>query len=380
MHAGRVSRDGIAIERSGTQVSIQGRGLEGLKAPSEALWCGNSGTSTRLLMGVLTGQPFQVRLEGDESLSRRPMDRVIEPLSKMGAFFLDVKEKPAHLPLTMRGAHTVHPIQWKSPVASAQVKSAILLAGLYASGETVVQEPSLSRDHTERMFASCGVKLERSESSVRLFGTATIRAVYFYVPGDISSAAFFIAAGLLTSKEGVETENIGVNPSRTGFLDIVKAMGGDVTLAKTAEKSGEPVASIITRKSALKAAHVGGDLIPRAIDEFPILAVLATQAVGQSVISDAHELRVKESDRIAKVAQELSKMGARITEKPDGLIIDGPTLLKGAVVDSHGDHRLAMSLAVAALVADGPTTIENTDCVNTSFPEFWALLEAIRER
>jgi len=374
---------GIPIERNGTQVHLHGRGLEGLKAPAKPIWCGNSGTSTRLLMGVLTGQPFQVRLEGDESLSRRPMDRVIEPLSKMGAFFLDGMDahlpagRQAHLPLTMRGSHTVHPILWKSPVASAQVKSAILLAGLYASGETEVQEPALSRDHTERMFAACGVKLERSGSHVRLFGTAAIHAKYFYVPGDLSSAAFFLAAGLLISEQGVEVEHVGINPTRTGFLDIVQAMGGQITRQKPTEKSGEPVATLVARKSSLKATQVAGDLIPRAIDEFPILAVLATQAAGQTVISDAQELRVKESDRIAKVAQELSKMGARITEKSDGLVIEGPTPLKGAVVDSHGDHRLAMSLAIAALVTEGPTTIQNTECVNTSFPEFWTLLDKI---
>jgi 3-phosphoshikimate 1-carboxyvinyltransferase len=368
---------GIAMERAGTQVRMHGRGLEGLKAPVKPIWCGNSGTMVRLLMGVLTGQPFQVRLEGDASLSSRPMNRIIEPLSKMGAFFLDLKESPAHLPLNMRGAHTVHPILWKSPVASAQVKSAILLAGLYASGETQVQEPSLSRDHTERMLAACGVTLERSGAQVRLFGSARIRARHFYVPGDLSSAAFFLAAGLLASPDGVEVENVGVNPTRTGFLDIVQAMGGQITRQKPLEKSGEPVATIVARKSSLKAARVSGDLIPRAIDEFPILAVLATQAAGLTIISDAQELRIKETDRIAKTAQELSKMGAHITEKPDGLLIDGPTPLKGAVVDSHGDHRLAMSLAIAGLVAEGTTTIRNTDCVNTSFPEFWTLLETL---
>jgi len=371
---------GIPIEREGTRVHIQGRGLEGLQAPTKPIWCGNSGTSTRLLMGVLTGQPFSVKLEGDESLSRRPMDRVVDPLEKMGAFFVDLKEKPIHLPLSMHGTHSVRSLQWKSAVASAQVKSSILLAGLYASGVTEVTEPSMSRDHTERMLLASGVKIERDGTTVRLHGTATVRAKHFHVPGDISSAAFFLAAGLLTSAEGIEVENVGVNFTRTGFVEIVQAMKGQLLRQKETEKSGEPVASLIAKKSALMATQVGGALIPRAIDEFPILAVLATQAQGKTIISDAKELRVKESDRIAKVAQELSKMGARITEKADGLIIEGPTPLRGERVSSYGDHRLAMSLAIAALVAEGETLIDDTDCVNTSFPEFWTLLEKISGR
>jgi 3-phosphoshikimate 1-carboxyvinyltransferase len=369
---------GISIERDGMHVRIQGKGLEGLKAPAKPIWCGNSGTFTRLLLGVLTGQPFQVRLEGDESLSGRPMDRVIDPLSKMGLFYLGTKvEGPAHLPFSVRGAHSVRSLQWKSAVASAQVKSAILLAGLYASGVTEVIEPTLSRDHTERMMSASGVHIERSGAHVKLTGTSTIHAKHFSVPGDLSSAAFFLAAGLLTSPDGIEVSNVGVNLSRTGFIEIVGSMGGAILRTQSSEKSGEPVATLTAKKSALKATSVGGALIPRAIDEFPILAVLATQATGRTKISDAAELRVKESDRIAKVALELSKMGARITETPDGLIIDGPTPLHGAVVDSHGDHRLAMSLAVAALTATGETVIQNTDCVNTSFPEFWSLLEKI---
>jgi len=369
---------GIKIDREGPALEIHGKGLDGLKAPAKPIWCGNSGTMTRLLMGVLTGQPFEVRLEGDASLSKRPMDRVIEPLSKMGAFFLDVKEAPAHLPLRMRGTRDVKSLYWKSPVASAQVKSAILLAGLYASGTTTVQEPSLSRDHTERMLRANGVVVDSEGNKISVQGTATVRASAFQVPGDLSSAAFLLAAGLLRANGEFIVKSVGVNPTRTGFMDLIKAMGGACRLLNATESGGEPVADIGVKKSDLKGVKAGGDIIPRAIDEIPIWAVLATQATGQTILSDAQELRVKESDRLQTVREELTKMGARIVEKPDGLVIQGPTPLKGAVVRSHGDHRLAMALAVAALVAEGPTTIEDVECVATSFPGFWTLLDSIR--
>jgi 3-phosphoshikimate 1-carboxyvinyltransferase len=369
---------GISVERNERKVVLQGGGLDGLSAPKAPLWFGNSGTTTRLMMGVLTGQPFEVRLEGDASLSRRPMDRVIEPLSKMGAFFLDVKESPAHLPLRMHGTRDVRALQWKSKVASAQVKSAILLAGLYASGPTEVFEPSPSRDHTERMLRASGVPVERAGNTVKVNGTATVRAAHFQVPGDISSAAFLLAAGLLRGKEEVIVRGVGVNPSRTGFVDAVKAMHGRCRLLNATESGGEPLADIAVAMAPLKAIAIGGEMIPRLIDEIPVLVVLATQAQGQTVISDAKELRIKETDRITTLREELSKMGADIEEKEDGLIVHGPTPLQGAVLRSHGDHRLAMSFAVAALVAEGPTTIEGAECVDTSFPTFWPLLESLR--
>jgi 3-phosphoshikimate 1-carboxyvinyltransferase len=369
---------GISIERNGSHLQIGGKGLDGLKAPKKPIWCGNSGTTTRLLMGVFTGQPFEVALEGDASLSRRPMDRVMDPLSKMGAFFLDFQETPAHLPLRMRGTHSVKPLQYKSPVASAQVKSAILLAGLYASGTTSVEEPSASRDHSERMLSASNVPVKRDGNRVSLQGTATVRASSFMVPGDLSSAAFLLAVGLLRGQGELIVKGVGVNPTRTGFIDIVKAMGGSCRFLKSTESGGEPIADISVSTSALKAVAIRGDLIPRAIDEIPIVAVLATQAKGETIITDASELRVKESDRLKTVCDELSKMGATIQETPDGLIIQGPTPLKGTIVQSHGDHRLAMSLAIAALVAEGPTTIEEVDCVATSFPNFWTLLDSIR--
>lgn len=374
---------GITIERHERRVRVDGKGLDGLRKPSEPLWFGNSGTTTRLMMGVLTGQPFEVRMEGDESLSKRPMDRVTDPLSQMGAFFLTSPEEKdlgfMHLPLRMHGTRSVRPIRWKSPVASAQVKSAILLAGLYASGTTEVEEPTLSRDHTERMLKASGVTIQSQDSRVSLLGTATIRAHEFNVPGDLSSAAFLLAAGLLRSDLGVTVRGIGVNLTRTGFVDIVKEMGARLRFEQVTEWAGEPVADIEAKKSPLKAVNIHGDVVPRAIDEIPILTVLATQAEGLTVISDAKELRVKESDRLAALCSELNKMGARIREKPDGLEIEGGTRLRGAVVKSYGDHRLAMSLAIAALVADGPTTIENVDCVKTSFPEFWTLLDRLRQ-
>lgn len=369
---------GVAVSRQSDRLRIEGRGLEKLKAPAGPIWCGNSGTTTRLLMGVLTGQPFEVRLEGDASLSRRPMNRIVDPLSKMGAFFLDVQEPVAHLPLRMRGTHSVKPLQWKSPVASAQVKSAILLAGLYASGTTSVDEPALSRDHTERMLQASGVQIKREGLKVSLQGTATVRASAFQVPGDLSSAAFLLAAGLLLAREELVVLAVGVNPSRTGFLDVVKQMSGACRLIKTTESGGEPLADIGVKQSTLKAVDIGGVDIPRLIDEIPILAVLATQAKGKTIISNAEELRVKESDRLSVLREELLKMGARIEEKRDGLIIEGPVSLKGATVQSHGDHRVAMSLAIAALVAEGPTTIQDVACVATSFPSFWTLLESIR--
>lgn len=369
---------GVSIERQGNRLQIGGKGLDGLKAPEAPVWCGNSGTTARLLMGVLTGQPFEARLEGDASLSRRPMDRVIAPLSRMGAFFLDVKDSPAHLPLRVRGTRSVRPLQWKSPVASAQVKSAILLAGLYASGTTQVEEPALSRDHTERMLVASGVPVKREGTRVSLQGTAIVRASAFHVPGDLSSAAFLLAAGLFKARGEFVVTGVGVNPTRAGFIDLVRKMGGACRLINATETGGEPVADIAVERSTLQGVSFGGDVIPRAIDEIPILAVLATQAKGRTVISDAGELRVKESDRLATLREELSKMGARIQEKPDGLLIEGPTPLRGAVVSSHGDHRLAMALAIAALLAQGPTTIEDVACVATSFPGFWDLLERVR--
>jgi 3-phosphoshikimate 1-carboxyvinyltransferase len=369
---------GVRIEQEGNRLAIHGKGLEGLRPPKAPINCGNSGTTARLLMGVLTGQPFEVALTGDKSLSRRPMDRLIEPLSKMGAtFFTAEADGPAHLPLRMLGTHSVRSLTWKSPVASAQVKSAILLAGLYASGTTEVQEPCLSRDHTERMMRAAGVSLETDGSSVRLQGTATVRATKFAVPADLSSAAFLLAAGALLSPQGVTVKQVGINPTRTGIIDILKAMGGKVRMDRATQSGGEPLADLIITKSELKGTEVAGELVPRAIDEFPIIAVLATQARGITRIRDARELRVKESDRISALRQELSKMGAQIAEHPDGMDITGPTPLHGAVVNSHGDHRLAMSLAIAALVADSETTIEDVACVDTSFPTFWKTLESL---
>lgn len=373
---------GVVIESSGAHLSIHGKGLDGLKRPAGSIQCGNSGTTARLLMGVLTGQPFDVQLIGDASLSRRPMDRLVKPLSQMGAFFLDapgagLSAGQAHLPLRMRGTRDVRSIHWKSPVASAQVKSAILLAGLYASGATTVEEPSLSRDHTERMLQASGVQLERQGARVTVYGTATVRASAFRVPGDLSSAAFLLAAGLLKGTE-VVVRGVGVNPTRTGFIEIVKAMGGFCRLLSTTESGGEPIADVAVKASPLKGVVIGGDVVARAIDEIPILTVLATQAQGRTVIRDAQELRVKESDRLSVLREELSKMGARIAENPDGLVIEGPTPLAGTVVRSHGDHRLAMSLAVAALIAGGATTIEDVACVATSFPSFWGSLDRMR--
>ncbi len=375
----QIFRDlGIQIDQSGTTLQIHGKGLEGLKAPSKSLDCGNSGTTARLMMGVLTGHPFECELVGDASLSRRPMGRVMKPLSQMGANFRAVGKNPEQLPLKIAGTRSVRTIRWESPVASAQVKSAILLAGLYASGTTEVVEPQRSRDHTERMLRASSVIVEEKGQTVSVQGTATLRASQFKVPSDLSSAAFMLAAGLLLADKEIVVRHVGVNPTRTGFLDAVKAMGGVLKLDQATEWCGEPVADVRALKSNLKATTIDSEMVTRAIDEIPILATLATQAKGKTIIRDAKELRVKESDRLSTFREEFSKMGAQITELPDGLEIEGPTRLKGAIVKSHGDHRLAMCLAIAALTAEGPTTIEDVGCVATSFPTFWSLLEQIR--
>lgn len=371
---------GVSIEQHGTSLQIKGKGLH-LKPPIQPIDCGNSGTTTRLLMGVLTGQPFEVTLFGDESLSKRPMKRVMDPLTKMGARFYKKEGEgfPSQLPLKMNGTTNVQAIQYQLPMASAQVKTAILLAGLYAKGTTSVSEPTVSRDHSERMFKACGVSVTQTGTTVSITGPCELHAFSIDVPGDISSAAFFIVAGLLgaTSNEGLLIRGVNTNPTRTGILDVVRAMGGKLFLENERIQGGEPVADIRVYQSKLKATMISGSLIPRLIDEIPILAVLATQATGTTVVANAEELRVKESDRIATVCAELTKMGAHIEETTDGLLIKGPTPLHGALTQSYGDHRLAMSLAIAGRFASSPTEIHDIDCIQTSFPNFWNLYEKV---
>ncbi|HET7340745.1 MAG TPA: 3-phosphoshikimate 1-carboxyvinyltransferase, partial [Methylomirabilota bacterium] len=339
--------------------------------------CGNSGTTARLLSGVLTGQPFWTLLTGDASLRRRPMGRIAEPLRRMGATIVG-RAEGTRLPLAIRGAERPHAIEYATPVASAQIKSAVLLAGLGADGPVTVIEPAPSRDHSERMLRRFGARLATSGRAVTLT-PGPLRATSVVVPGDVSSAAFLLIAGAIVADARVTLHQVGVNPTRTGLLDVLAAMGARVQASGQADE-GEPTASLTVTAGALRATTIGGALIPRLIDEVPVLAVAASVASGVTVVADAAELRVKESDRIAAIGRELGKMGAAIEERPDGMAITGGRRLHGAEVGSGGDHRMAMSLAIAALVADGPTYIDDVACVNTSFPQFAETINALAGR
>jgi 3-phosphoshikimate 1-carboxyvinyltransferase len=367
---------GVEVKRKGPgHYLVDGTGLHGLSEPDNVIDCGNSGTTARLLLGVLAGQPFTAVLTGDDSLRRRPMGRVTEPLSRMGATFLG-RESGKRLPLAVRGAQPLAAITHASPVASAQVKTAVLLAGLWARGPVTVEEPARSRDHTERLLAAFGARLETDGRRVTITPGAELTGQHLVVPGDISSAAFFLVAGAIVRGARVTVKHVGVNPTRTGLLDVLAMMGALVAHTEP-RGAGEPAADLTVSSARLTGAEVGGALIPRLIDEIPVLAVAACVADGVTRIRDAAELRVKESDRILAVARELGKMGARVRELPDGLEITGGARLRGAAVQSGGDHRMAMALAVAALVAEGPTVIEDTACIATSFPGFLEALNSL---
>jgi 3-phosphoshikimate 1-carboxyvinyltransferase len=360
---------------SETELNVQGRGLRGLMEPKDVLDCAGSGTTMRLLAGILAGQPFYSVVTGNEQLHRRPMGRIAKPLRQMGATVLG-RGNGCLPPLTILGGN-LHGIEYRLPIASAQVKSAILLAGLYADGPTVIHEPGPARDHTERMLAAMGADIEVDGTATTLRGGTGFSSLDIVVPGDISSAAYFIAAVCLVPESEVTIEGIGVNPTRTGFLDALREMGAAIVVENRREIGGELVADVVVRAGALKGIEVREDQVPRMIDEFPILAVVASQAWGTTVVSDAAELRVKETDRIANIAAELRKLGARIEERPGGFVVEGPTRLVGTQVNSHGDHRLAMSLAIAGLVAKGETAVEGAECVVDSFPGFERILGAL---
>jgi 3-phosphoshikimate 1-carboxyvinyltransferase len=368
---------GAEVTRKGPgQYRIEGCGRHGLREPSDVIDCGNSGTSARLLVGVLAGQPFWTMLTGDESLRTRPMGRVAEPLRRMGAAVVG-RAGGSKLPLAVKGTRPLRAITHDSPVASAQVKSAVLLAGLYADGPVSVSEPAPSRDHSERMLRQFGVRLVTDDRSVTLT-PGDLRASAVRVPGDISSAAFLLVAASLIGDPGVTIRRVGVNPTRTGVLDVLQAMSANLRIDPVpAAGEAEPAADIAMSASELKGTSIGGALIPRLIDEIPVLAIAAARARGVTTIGDAAELRVKESDRIAALSRELGKMGVAVRERPDGMTIEGPQRFCGARVTSGGDHRVAMALAVAGLVADGETVIEDTACVATSFPQFAAMLNAL---
>lgn len=369
---------GIAIRLAAPgELEIDGRGLDGLQEPADVLDCGNSGTTMRLMSGLLSGQRFFSVLTGDQYLRKRPMKRVVAPLTAMGARIWG-RRGGELAPLAIQGG-PLQPISYDSPIASAQVKSAVLLAGLYADGETTVREPHLSRDHSERMLRCFGADVRPFAGGVTLAGRPRLVARDMFIPGDISSATFFLVAALITPGAELLVKNVGLNPSRSGAVDILRAMGGELELLNEREQSGEPVADILVRHSRLKGIEIGGEVVPRAIDEFPVLSVAAALAEGTTVIRDAEELRVKETDRIAAMASELGKLGAAVEPTPDGMIITGRERLQGGSVTSHGDHRIAMSCAVAALAAAGPVAIADTACTETSFPGFWELLEAVRQ-
>ncbi|HEX9818240.1 MAG TPA: 3-phosphoshikimate 1-carboxyvinyltransferase [Methylomirabilota bacterium] len=354
---------------------IAGGGLGGLSEPADVIDCGNSGTTARLLAGVLAGQPFWTLMTGDASLRRRPMRRIAEPLRAMGATIVG-RAEGTRLPLAIRGTAPTKSLRYATPVASAQVKSAVLLAGLVADGPVTIIEPAPSRDHSERMLRRFGVRV-MSEADMVTLTPGPLRATSVVVPGDISSAAFLLVAGAIVGDAQVTLHRVGVNPTRTGALDVLEAMGARIQATRPADE-GEPTASLTVTPGALRATTIGGGaLIPRLIDEIPILAVAAAAADGVTVVRDADELRVKESDRIAALARELTRMGAAIEERPDGMAITGGRQLHGAAVSSGGDHRMAMALAVAALIADGQTVIDDVACVATSFPGFADTVNAL---
>jgi 3-phosphoshikimate 1-carboxyvinyltransferase len=368
---------GIGIEElPGGELRILGKGLKGLAEPEDVIDCGNSGTTIRLMTGLLAGQSFFSVLTGDRYLRKRPMKRVVSPVSSMGARIWG-RGGGNLAPLAIQGC-PLRPAEYDSPIASAQVKSAVLFAGLYAEGVTTVREPHLSRDHSERMLTYFGADVSPFSGGVSIVGQPRLEGREVFVPGDISSAAFFMTAALIVPDSELLIRNVGVNPARSGIIDILKGMGGNLEILDRRELSGEPVADVLVRSSALKGIEIGGELVPRAIDEFPAVSVAATFAEGTTVIRDARELRVKETDRIAAMTSELNRLGGRVEALDDGMIIHGVDRLEGGSVSSWGDHRIAMSLAIASQRAASEVMIDDTACTATSFPGFWELLEKVR--
>jgi 3-phosphoshikimate 1-carboxyvinyltransferase len=367
---------GITIEENGPgALTVHGRGLDGLSEPSGVLDLGNSGTGMRLLAGLLAGQDFYTVLTGDQYLVKRPMGRIVEPLRAMGAF-IDGRSGGKFAPLSIRGAgKNAKTLSFRSPIASAQVKSAVILCSLYADGVTTITEPHKSRDHTERMLRFFGAAVKEEGLLVSVKGKQPLRARgTLEIPADISSAAFFMVAACIVPGSDILIRNVGVNPTRTGVIDVLTSMGADISLLSPRDQAGEPVSDIRVRYRRLRATTVQGDSIPRAIDEIPVIAVAAATASGKTIIKDAGELRVKESDRITTIATELQKMGADVRELSDGLEITGSERLKGTTCESHGDHRIAMSLAVAGLAATGQTIVRDAEWIETSFPGFERML------
>lgn len=367
---------GIDIENNNGEILVHGKGLRGLSSPTDILDVGNSGTTTRLISGILAGQNFVSELTGDNSIQSRPMKRIMTPLLSMGADITSIKGNNC-VPLRIAG-HPLKAIHYDSPVASAQVKSCVLLAGMYSDGVTSVTEPVLSRNHTEIMLNYFGAQVTSEGTTASIVPEPSLHAREITVPGDISSAAYFIAAGLLVPGSEILLKNVGINPTRDGLLRVCKDMGADITMLNV-NMDGEPTADLLVRTSSLHGTTVGGEIIPTLIDEIPMIAVMAAFAEGTTIIKDAKELKVKESDRILVMAENLSRMGADITPTDDGMIIHGGKPLHGAVIDSYLDHRVAMSFAIAGLLCDGPLSIKGGDCVKISYPEFYEDLYRLGE-
>lgn len=368
---------GVNILQEGDYVEIDGKGTEHLREPTSVLEVGNSGTTIRLLSGLLAGLSLYACLQGDSSIAKRPMNRIVEPLWLMGAK-MDGRQDGKYTPLTING-RSLHAIDYTMPVASAQVKSAILLAGIHAIGTTSVTELHFSRDHTERMLKAFGVTIHRSGKKVTIAGKQSLTATTIDIPGDISSAAFFLVAGSIIPNSHITIQRVGINQTRTGIIDVLERMGASIKITGKQEQSFEPFADLEVKFAPLKATEIAGEMIPRLIDEIPIIALAATQAEGTTIIKDASELKVKETNRINTVAEELIRMGAHIETTGDGLIIHGRTPLKGAYVNSRGDHRIGMMLSIAGCLADGETVIENSEAIKVSYPTFFEIQSKLQE-
>ncbi|WP_286923972.1 MULTISPECIES: 3-phosphoshikimate 1-carboxyvinyltransferase [Lysinibacillus] len=367
---------GVKIDVEGTSVSIDSPGIDGWQEPTEILYTGNSGTTTRLMLGILAGSNVHSVMTGDASIGKRPMRRVIDPLRQMGAYITG-RANGQYTPLAIQGT-ALQAIDYHMPVASAQVKSAVLLAGLRAAGTTIVRETEISRDHTERMLRQFGAEIDVRDGVISFEGGQTLTGTHVSVPGDISSAAFFLVAGAICHNSKITLENVGINPTRDGIIEVLQNMGASMTVIPNEDSQSEPTATITIETSSLKATTIEGEIIPRLIDEIPILALLATQADGKTVIKDAEELKVKETDRIAAVVDELRKLGAKIEATEDGMIIEGPTPLQGASLQTYGDHRIGMMGAIAALITDGAVTLDDADCIAVSYPTFFEHIESVK--
>ncbi|WML25786.1 3-phosphoshikimate 1-carboxyvinyltransferase [Neobacillus sp. OS1-33] len=366
---------GVTIDETDNQLRIIGKGFDGLTEPTEVLDVGNSGTTIRLLMGILAGRPFFSSLVGDESIGKRPMTRVTNPLTEMGAR-IDGRKNGSFTPISLRGGG-LQPINYRLPVASAQVKSAIILAGLQAEGQSTIIEPEETRDHTERMIRRFGGEIHKDNQKIIVKGGQKLTGTTIQVPGDISSAAFFLVAGAIIPESEIVLKDVGLNPTRTGIIDVMKKMGANLEIIQNDKESFEPSGELIIKTSKLKGTVIEGDLIPKLIDEIPIIALLATQAEGTTIIKDAEELKVKETNRIDTVVHELKELGAKIEATEDGMIIYGKSDLSGGTVSSHGDHRIGMMLAIAALLCQNEAKLENHEAISVSYPNFFEHLNSL---